>query len=137
MHRHGYIYRDIKPENVLLDHKGAPPSPSKPRHTAVAVLLAPRICSTRPASPRVEPGFVKLADMGMAKKVGEKRTHTKCGTEEYVPPEMLMGRGRTKASDWWGIGVFVFELLTGHPPFQGEQPSDIFDKIAAFAQLCH
>ena len=34
-------------------------------------------------------------------QVGENRTYTQCGTEEYVPPEMLKGRGRTRASDWW------------------------------------
>ena len=48
-----------------------------------------------------ERGYLKLADLGLSKKVGENRTYTQCGTEEYVPPEMLKGRGRTRASDWW------------------------------------
>ena len=48
-------------------------------------------------------------------------------------PEMLKGRGRTRASDWWAVGVFVFELLTGHPPFEGDKPSDIFDQISDYA----
>jgi len=99
IHAQGYVYRDLKPENVLLD----------------------------------EQGYLKLADLGLSKKVGENRTYTQCGTEEYVPPEMLKGRGRTKSSDWWAVGVFVFELLTGHPPFEGDQPSDIFDQISDYA----
>ena len=99
IHSKGYVYRDLKPENVLLD----------------------------------EHGYVKLADLGLSKKVGENRTFTQCGTEEYVPPEMLKGRGRTRASDWWAVGVFIFELLTGHPPFEGDQPSDIFDQISEYA----
>uniref|UniRef100_A0A7S0E308 Protein kinase domain-containing protein n=1 Tax=Phaeocystis antarctica TaxID=33657 RepID=A0A7S0E308_9EUKA len=99
IHSKGFVYRDLKPENVLLD----------------------------------ENGFLKLADLGLSKKVGENRTYTQCGTEEYVPPEMLKGRGRTRASDWWAVGVFVFELLTGHPPFEGDKPSDIFDQISDYA----
>jgi len=99
IHSKGFVYRDLKPENVLLD----------------------------------EHGFLKLADLGLSKKVGENRTYTQCGTEEYVPPEMLKGRGRTRASDWWAVGVFVFELLTGHPPFEGDKPSDIFDQISDYA----
>ena len=95
IHGKGFVYRDLKPENVLLD----------------------------------EQGFLKLADLGLSKKVGSDRTYTQCGTEEYVPPEMLKGRGRTRASDWWAVGVFVFELLTGHPPFEGDKPSDIFDQV--------
>lgn len=99
IHSKGFVYRDLKPENVLLD----------------------------------EHGYLKLADLGLSKKVGEQRTYTQCGTEEYVPPEMLKGRGRTRASDWWAVGVFVFELLTGHPPFEGDKPSEIFDQISDYA----
>ena len=42
-------------------------------------------------------GFLKLADLGLSKKVGEARTYTQCGTPDYVAPEMLLGQGVNQA----------------------------------------
>jgi len=96
MHKNCYVYRDMKPENVLLDRGG----------------------------------YICLADMGFAKKV-EDRTFTACGTDEYVPPELLEGRGRTAAADWWGLGVLLHEMITGRTPFEGNT-NEIFAQITKY-----
>jgi len=59
------------------------------------------------------------------------RTFTACGTDEYVPPELLEGKGRTAAADWWGLGVLVHEMITGRTPFEGNT-SEIFAQISQY-----
>ncbi|XP_059194112.1 cGMP-dependent protein kinase 2 isoform X3 [Centropristis striata] len=86
LHRKGVLYRDLKPENLMLDTEG----------------------------------YIKLVDFGFAKKIrcGQK-TWTFCGTPEYVAPEIILNKGHNFSVDFWSLGILVFELLTGSPPFSG------------------
>jgi len=88
LHERGIIYRDLKPENVLLD-----------KH-----------------------GHVRLADFGLVKQGVEGSLEggtSFLGTPLYLSPEMVQKTGHGFATDWWGLGVMLYEMLTGDAPFQG------------------
>lgn len=76
-------------------------------------------------------GYVKLADFGLCKEgmgYGD-RTGTFCGTPEFLAPEVLTETSYTRAVDWWGLGVLVFEMLVGESPFPGDDEEEVFDSI--------
>ena len=63
-------------------------------------------------------GYISLSDFGMSKIIKEgELTKTFCGTLEYMAPEALDGEGYDKAADWWALGIIIFEMLYGKPPF--------------------
>ncbi|XP_078686037.1 serine/threonine-protein kinase N2-like isoform X11 [Branchiostoma floridae x Branchiostoma belcheri] len=76
-------------------------------------------------------GFLKIADFGLCKEgmaYGD-RTSTFCGTPEFLAPEVLTETSYTRAVDWWGLGVLIFEMLVGESPFPGDDEEEVFDSI--------
>lgn len=63
-------------------------------------------------------GYVKLADFGLSKYLSDGNfADTFCGTPEYMAPEMILQQGVNRAFDWWGLGIILYELVCGIPPF--------------------
>lgn len=94
LHSQMVVYRDLKPENVLIDADG---------HT-------------------------KVADFGFAKLV-EGRTWTLCGTPDYLAPEIIQSRGHAHGVDWWALGILIFEMLSGYPPFFDDSCFGVYQRI--------
>ena len=71
-------------------------------------------------------GYLSLIDFGTAKRLtieNRYRTHTVIGTPHYMAPEIIQGKGYGMASDWWSIGILLYELRTGKLPY-GEDVND-------------
>jgi len=103
MHSYGVVHRDLKPENILFATEAAD-------------------------SP------IKIADFGLAKLyqplMNDDILKTLCGTPGYVAPEVLKNRnGYTPQCDMWSIGVILYIVLCGYPPFQHEQQNKLFKQI--------
>ena len=76
-------------------------------------------------------GFVKIIDFGLSSKIENDNIelHEICGTNEYIPPEVINGSGYNYDFDYWTFGIFTYELVFGHPPFKGSNQSEIFNDI--------
>jgi len=97
LHERNIAYRDLKPENLLMDARG----------------------------------YVKLIDFGFAKLIGASgKTKTLCGTPEYVAPEVILDQGHDCTVDFWSLGILIYELSTGYPPFtNSEDTLELYQEI--------
>jgi len=75
-------------------------------------------------------GHCKISDFGMCKKIPKDgKTHTFCGTPDYIAPEILQGHYYNFSVDYWSFGVLLYEMLTGYSPFHGEDEEELFNAI--------
>jgi serum/glucocorticoid-regulated kinase 2 len=75
-------------------------------------------------------GHLCLTDFGLSKDLlGDAKATTFCGTPEYLAPEIIMGVGHDKAVDWWSLGILLYELTVGMPPFYSKNVKEMYKKI--------
>lgn len=76
-------------------------------------------------------GHCKIADFGMCKEgmYEGKLTQTFCGTPDYIAPEILQELEYDASVDWWALGVLMYEMMAGQPPFEAENEDDLFESI--------
>ncbi|KAM7501480.1 hypothetical protein LguiB_000384 [Lonicera macranthoides] len=134
IHKHNYVHRDIKPDNLLLDKYG---------HLRLSDfgLCKPLDCST------LEEKDFSTGDSlnGNSESAAPKRTqqeqlqhwqknrrtlaYSTVGTPDYIAPEVLLKKGYGFECDWWSLGAIMYEMLVGYPPFYSDDPMTTCRKI--------
>ncbi|KAH9785351.1 protein kinase family protein [Citrus sinensis] len=138
IHKHHYIHRDIKPDNLLLDKYG---------HLRLSDfgLCKPLDCSTlqeqdftignnlngssqnneRPAAPK----RTQQEQLQHWQKNRRMLAYSTVGTPDYIAPEVLLKKGYGMECDWWSLGAIMYEMLVGYPPFYSDDPMSTCRKI--------
>ena len=117
VHLMNYIHRDLKPDNILIDRNG----------------------------------HIKLSDFGLSKNAeinsndyqknverraevrkNRKLAYSTVGTPDYIAPEVFNKQGYDETVDWWSIGVILYEMLVGYPPFYADKPVETCHKVVAW-----
>jgi serine/threonine protein kinase len=123
LHAQGVAHRDLKPQNLLLTVSCA--------DIVGDTLFRPPIGSpfSSPQS-KDDDASIKIADFGFSRRVHTPHSlTTRCGTPTYVAPEILKNIPHDTKADMWSVGVIIYVLLVGYPPFMEDKQQDLFRKI--------
>ncbi|KAL2463134.1 AGC kinase family protein [Forsythia ovata] len=143
IHKHNYIHRDIKPDNLLLDRNG---------HMKLSDfgLCKPLDCSNiqekdfsvgnnysgalqsdgRPAKPK----RTQQEQLQHWQRNRRMLAYSTVGTPDYIAPEVLLKRGYGMECDWWSLGAIMYEMLVGYPPFYSDEPMSTCRKAHSWFQ---
>ncbi|XP_042499463.1 probable serine/threonine protein kinase IREH1 [Macadamia integrifolia] len=130
LHSLRVVHRDLKPDNLLIAHDG------HIKLTDFGLSKVGLINSTDDLSGPAVSGTSLLEEeepqFSVSEKLNQRERRQKrsaVGTPDYLAPEILLGTGHGTTADWWSLGVIVFEMIVGIPPFNAEHPQNIFDNI--------
>lgn len=135
VHKMSYIHRDLKPDNILIDKSG---------HIKLSDF---GLCKMTEIKPKIDFGKkgIDLQKQELTpndiltnlhhinkknfKNRDRKLAFSTVGTPDYIAPEVFGRNGYTETVDWWSVGVILYEMLVGYPPFFSEDPSMTCRKI--------
>lgn len=144
IHKLGFIHRDIKPDNLLLDARG---------HIKLSDF---GLCTGMKKSHRTEfykdlsqakpSDFTTYSNVPATNPMDSKRraeswkknrralAYSTVGTPDYIAPEVFMQTGYGQSCDWWSLGVIMYEMLIGYPPFCSENPQETYRKVMSWRE---
>ncbi|KAJ6725870.1 SERINE/THREONINE-PROTEIN KINASE [Salix purpurea] len=138
IHKHNYIHRDIKPDNLLLDRNGhmklsdfglCKPldcSILQEKDFSAANNLSGALQSDgRPAAPKRS----QQEQLQHWQRNRRMLAYSTVGTPDYIAPEVLLKKGYGMECDWWSLGAIMYEMLVGYPPFYSDEPMSTCRKI--------
>ncbi|RHY09230.1 hypothetical protein DYB36_002197, partial [Aphanomyces astaci] len=133
VHELGYIHRDIKPDNVLLDAFGHIKLTDLGLCKKMDMAQQEKLPITNHTMTESAQGH-PITERSRPYSRNRQVAFSTVGTPDYIAPEVLLQQGYGQECDWWSMGVILYECLVGYPPFNADDPMSTCRKIVSWKQ---